>query len=189
MAKTLANKKDVNNKAGYVVKPIAVKDIEKEADFGTFKITRTRECIAYTNYVGYSVIVKPWTTTAECVPTQVSLYEWLNIVLNYKDYLEANKDKPFEETEITCGEFLWTLETLTKANMETPCIAFASYDIAVSRTNEFLQKLKDLGVKLNEVMNTPPPEEDEKANAVEFGRAVGDEYIRNNITLDNTEGD
>ena len=52
MGKTIANKKNVNNKAGYVVKPVAVKDIEKEADFGTFKITRTRECIAYTNYVG-----------------------------------------------------------------------------------------------------------------------------------------
>ena len=43
MGKTIANKKNVDNNAGYVVKPIAGKDIEKQADFGTFKITRTRE--------------------------------------------------------------------------------------------------------------------------------------------------
>ena len=185
----IAKKKGVDNKAGYVVKPIAVKDIEKEADFGTFKITRTRECIAYTNHVGYAVIVTPWTTTPECNPAQTSLYEWLNYVLENKEYYEAHKDELIEGTDVTYGQFLWTLDVTTQANMTTPCIAFASYDIAVERANEFIAKMKDFGVKLKETMNTPPPEEDEKANAVEFGRAIADENLRNVLSSENIEGD
>ena len=102
----IAKKKGVDNKAGYVVKPIAVKDIEKQADFGTFKITRTRDCIAYTNYVGYSVITKPYTTTPEGKATELSLYAWLNYALEQKEYLggddeviEAVNDMTDEDVE------------------------------------------------------------------------------------------
>ena len=106
MGKTIANKKNVNNNAGYVVKPIAVKDIEKQADFGTFKITRTRECIAYTNYVGYSVITKPYTTTPDGKATELSLYAWLNYALEQKEYLEQHKDEKHPDLDFTNGEWL-----------------------------------------------------------------------------------
>ena len=45
MGKTIANKKNVNNKAGYVVKPVAVKDIEKEADFGLSAFDPALDCV------------------------------------------------------------------------------------------------------------------------------------------------
>ena len=69
----IARKKRVNNESGYVVVPVSAKDIEKQADFGTFKITRSRDSIIYTNYVGYSVITKPYTTTPEGKATELSL--------------------------------------------------------------------------------------------------------------------
>ena len=101
----IAKKKGIDNKAGYVVKPIAVKDIEKQADFGTFKITRTRECIAYTNYVGYSVITKPYTTTPEGQATKLSLYEWLNYALEMQEYLTEHKDEKNPDLDMTNGAF------------------------------------------------------------------------------------
>ena len=45
----IARKKKVNNKAGYVIKPVAVNDIVKQADFGSFKLTITKDCACYTN--------------------------------------------------------------------------------------------------------------------------------------------
>lgn len=112
----IARKKKVNNKAGYVIKPVAVNDIVKQADFGTFKITRTRECIAYTNYVGYSVITKPYTTTPEGKATELSLYAWLNYALEQKEYLEQHKDEPLDpEDKFNC-EF-W-LPSLVSADMQ-----------------------------------------------------------------------
>lgn len=119
MAK-VANKKRVNNKAGYVVKPIAAKDIQKEADFGTFKITKTRESIAYTNYVGYTVITKPYTTTPEGEATELSLYAWLNYVLESKEYLDAHKDEPYEDLGVTCKQWLETLKIVTEATGIAP---------------------------------------------------------------------
>ena len=70
----IAKKKKIVNEAGYVVVPIAMSDIEKQEDFGTFTITRTKYCIAYTNPVGYTVITKPYTTTPEAKGTNLSLY-------------------------------------------------------------------------------------------------------------------
>ena len=100
----IAKKKGVDNKAGYVVKPIAVKDIETQADFGTFNITRTRACIGYTNYVGYSVITKPYTTTPEGQATKLSLYEWLNYALEMKENHTEHKDEKNHDHDKTKNE-------------------------------------------------------------------------------------
>lgn len=189
MGKNKANKKNVNNKAGYVVKPIAVKDVEKEADFGTFKITRTRECIAYTNYVGYSVITKPYTTTPEGKPTELSLYSWLNYVLENKEYFEEHKDEKHPDLDMTNGEWLEQMKIITEANITKPCVVFTDVNYAIEEALKHVKWLNEKSQQLLGAMTQTPPEEDEKANAEEFGRAVGDEEIRNNITLDNTEGD
>ena len=130
MGKTIANKKNVDNNAGYVVKPIAGKDIEKQADFGTFKITRTRECIAYTNYVGYSVITKPYTTTPEGKATELSLYAWLNYALEQKEYLEQHKDEKHPDLDFTNGEWLEQIKVITEANLTKPCVVFTDADYA-----------------------------------------------------------
>lgn len=259
MGKTIANKKDVNNKAGYVVKPIAVKDIEKEADFGTFKITRTRECIAYTNYVGYSVITKPYTTTPEGKATELSLYAWLNYLLESKDEIEKHENEPYlidgkihfldmedvvrddgtvdvcyyrqykqeieryksennglpepegkywilddddeyiykdddgtwwpKSTIFTYGNWLENLKLITESNLTKPCVAFIDADYAVKAAIEHSEWLWEKEMQLWEAMTATPPEEDEKANEEEFGRAVGDENLRSNLQLDNIEGD
>ena len=189
MGKTIANKKNVNNKAGYVVKPIAVKDIEKEADFGTFKITRTRECIAYTNYVGYSVITKPYTTTPEGKATELSLYAWLNYVLEQKNFLEEHKNEKHADLDLTNGEWLEQIKVITEANLTKPCVVFTDVDDALEEALKHIKWLNDKARQLQGAMTVTPPEEDEKANEEEFGRAVGDENLLTNIQLDNVEGD
>lgn len=166
-----AKKKTVNNKAGYVIKPISAKDVVKEADFGTFKITKTRECIAYTNYVGYAVITKPYTTTPYGKATELSLYAWLNYVLESKENLEAHKDEVFENLDVTCGEWLETLKLITEANITKPCVVFTDSDYAMQEADKHIKWLNEKSKQLMEAMSKPAPEEDEKANAEEFGRA------------------
>lgn len=178
MAK-VANKKTVNNKAGYVLKPIAVKDIEKQADFGTFKITRTKECIAYTNYVGYSVITKPYTTTPEGNATELSLYAWLNYVLDSKEYLDAHKEEPYEDLGVTCGQWLETLKLVTEANITKPCVVFTDSNYAMEEANRHIKWLDEKSKLLMKTMSEPAPEEDEKAVAEEFGRAIDAENAAN----------
>ena len=308
----IAKKKGVDNKAGYVVKPIAVKDIEKQADFGTFKITRTRDCIAYTNYVGYSVITKPYTTTPEGKATELSLYAWLNYALEQKEYLEQHKDEPldpndkfncefwlpslvsadmqlcgedygvysqddfdnagidfsdvyiylrkyndifkehynepfgktnikgvawleyynenedilkkaydarneYEELQennseetfpqmlearqkyleydkpfsgvMTCGKWLEQIKVITEANLTKPCVVFTDADYATEEAIRHTKWLTEKTKQLKAAMTQTPSEEDEKKNEEEFGRAVGDENLRNNLQLDNIEGD
>ena len=189
MGKTIANKKNVNNKAGYVVKPIAGKDIEKQADFGTFKITRTRECIAYTNYVGYTVITKPYTTTPEGKATELSLYAWLNYALEQKEYLEQHKDEKHPDLDFTNGEWLEQIKVITEANLTKPCVVFTDADYAMEEALNHIKWLNDKAKLLQDAMTATPPEEDEKANEEEFGRAVGDENLRTNIQLDNVQED
>ena len=189
MGKTIANKKNVDNNTGYVVKPIAVKDIEKEADFGTFKITRTRECIAYTNYVGYSVITKPYTTTPDGKATELSLYAWLNYALEQKEYLEQHKDEKHPDLDFTNGEWLEQIKVITEANLTKPCVVFTDADYAMEEALNHIKWLNDRAKLLQDTMTVTPPEENEKANEEEFGRAVGDENLRNNLQLDNIEGD
>lgn len=172
MARNIANKKTVNNRAGYIVKPIAVKDIEKQADFGTFKITKTRHCIAYTNYVGYAVITKPYTTTPEGKATELSMYAWLNYVLESKEYLDAHKDEPYEDLGVTCGEWLETLKVVTEANITKPCVVFTDSDYAMEEANRHIKWLNEKSKQLMAAMATPAPEEDEQTVAEEFGRAV-----------------
>lgn len=171
MGKT-ANKKTVNNKAGYVVKPIVEKDIIKHTDFGVFKITKTRDCIAYTNYVGYTVITKPYTTTPEGTSTELSLYAWLNYVLESKDDLEAHRDEPYENLGVTCGEWLETLKIVTEANITKPCVVFTDSDYAMIEADRHIKWLNEKSRQLMKAMSAPALEEDEKANAEEFGRAI-----------------
>ena len=185
----IAKKKGVDNKAGYVVKPIAVKDIEKQADFGTFKITRTRDCIAYTNYVGYSVITKPYTTTPEGQATKLSLYEWLNYALEMQEYLTEHKDEKNPDLDMTNGEWLEQVKIITEANLTKPCVVFTDADYATEEALNHIKWLNEKTKQLQAAMTQTPPEEDEKKNEEEFGRAVGDENLRNNLQLDNIEGD
>ena len=126
----IAKKQGVYKKAGYVVKPIAVKDIEKRADLGTFKITRTRDCIAYTNYVGYSVITKPYTTTPEGQATKLSLYEWLNYALEMQDDRTQHKGEKKLDLDMTNGEWLGQGKIITEANLTQPCVVFTDADYA-----------------------------------------------------------
>lgn len=172
MTKSIARKKTVNNKAGYVVKPIIAKDIVKQADFGAFKITKTKECIAYTNYVGYVVITKPYTTTPEGKATELSLYAWLNYVLDIKEHLDVHKDEPFEELGVTCGDWLETLKVVTEANITKPCVVFTDSNYAMHEADMHIKWLNEKSKQLMEAMLAPVPEEDEKANAEEFGRAI-----------------
>lgn len=184
-----ASKKTVNNKSGYVVKPIAVKDIVKQADFGTFKITKTRECIAYTNYVGYAVITKPYTTTPEGNATELSLYAWLNYVLDIKEYLDAHDEELYEDLGITCGEWLETLKVVTEANITKPCVVFTDSNYAMEEADKHIKWLNEKSKQLMEAMSAPVSEEDEKANEEEFGRAIDADNASNilNDEIENNE--
>lgn len=170
-------KNTLKKNAGYVVKPIAVKDIDKQEDFGTFKITRTRDSIAYTNYAGYSVITRPYTTTPEGKATELSLYAWLNYVLEIKEYLDAHKDEPFEDLDATCGEWLDALKVVTEANITKPCVVFTDSNYAMEEADRHIKWLEEKSKQLMAAMSSPISEEDEKANAEEFGRAIDSDNV------------
>lgn len=171
MGKIVRNSTE-NNKTGYVVKPIAEKDIEKQADFGTFVIARTKDRIAYTNHVGYTVITKPYTTTPEGEATELSLYVWLNYVLEMKEYLDKHKDEQYEDLGVTCAEWLETLKIVTEANITRPCVVFTDSEYAMLEADRHIKWLGEKSQQLMKAMSDPAPEEDEKANAEEFGRAI-----------------
>ena len=69
----------------YEVRPVTESDIVKQDDFGTFRIIKTPWNIIYTNYVGYTVMTTPYTTTPQGRSGKLSLYEWLEYVLNSKE--------------------------------------------------------------------------------------------------------
>ena len=154
----IARKKRVNNESGYVVVPVSAKDIEKQADFGTFKITRSRDSIIYTNYVGYSVITKPYTTTPEGKATELSLYAWLNYALEQKEYLEQHKDEPLDPDDKFNCEF-W-LPSLVSADMQLCGEDYGVYsqddfdnaEICFSDVYIYLRKYMDI---FNEHYNEP----------------------------------
>lgn len=178
MTKSTANKKNTNAITGYVVKPITTKDIVKQADFGTFKITKTKESIAYTNYVGYAVITKPYTTTPQGEAAELSLYAWLNYVLEIKEHLDNHKDQPFEDLGITCQQWLETLKIVTEANITKPCVVFTDSDYAIQEADKHVKWLDQKAKQLLEA-STTPPEEDQKEIAQEFGRAIDRENTIN----------
>lgn len=164
-----------NNKDGYVVKPIRESEIVKHTDFGGFKIIKTKDCIAYTNYVGYTVITKPYTTTPQGKATTLSLYAWLNYVLDIKEYLDTHKDQPYEDTGVTCADWLETLKIVTEANITKPCVVFTDADYAMQEADRHIKWLNEKSKQLLQAMSTPPPEEDQKAIAEENGRAIDQE--------------
>lgn len=172
MGKTRKNREHTGNPTGYIVKPITEKDSVKHTDFGVFKITKTKDSIAYTNHVGYTVITKPYTTTPQGKATELSLYAWLNYVLEIKDYLDEHKDEPYEDLGVTCAEWLETLKIVTEANITKPCVVFTDSDYAMKEADNHIKWLNEKSRQLMESMSAPVPEEDEKANAEEFGRAV-----------------
>lgn len=175
----IARKKKVNNKAGYVIKPVAVNDIVKQADFGSFKITRTRDCIAYTNHVGYSVITKPYTTTPLGQATKLSLYGWLNYALEMKEYLVEHKDEDSGVGNLTNGQWLEQIKIITESNITRPCVVFTDANYAMKAAQEHMDWLDEKLKQLRAAMTQTPPEEDEKANAVAFGEAIDTENFLN----------
>lgn len=184
----IARKKNVNNEAGYVVVPVSAKDIEKQADFGTFKITRSRDSIIYTNYVGYSVITKPYTTTPEGKATELSLYAWLNYAIEQKEYLEQHKDEKHPDIDMTNGEWLEQIKIITEANITKPCVVFTDMDYAIEEALKHIKWLDEKTKQLQEAMTSSLSEEDIKANEEAFGEAIStDNFI--SVVNDNKEGE
>lgn len=171
------NRKNTVKGKGYVVLPIEVGDVELEADFGTFKISRTKSCIAYTNYVGYSVITKPYTTTPKGISTELSLYSWLNYALESKEYLESHKEDIHPDFGITCGEWLEQIKIITEANVTKPCVVFTDVDYACEEALKHIEWLNEKAKDLQLAMTTPPEEEDEKKVAEYFGDAISTDNL------------
>ena len=73
--------------------------------------------------------------------------------------------------------------------MTKPCVVFTDVDYATEEALNHIKWLNEKTKQLQDAMTATPPEEDEKANEEEFGRAVGDENLRSNLQLDNIEGD
>ena len=68
-------------------------------------------------------------------------------------------------------------------------MVFTDADYAMEEALNHIKWLNDKAKLLQDTMTVTPPEENEKANEEEFGRAVGNENLRNNLQLDNIEGD
>ena len=73
--------------------------------------------------------------------------------------------------------------------MTKPCVVLSDADYATEDALRHIKWLNEKTKQLQAAMTHTPPAEDHKKNEEEFGRAVGDENLRNNIQLDNVEGD
>lgn len=164
-------------KIEYIVTPVTTEEVEKQADYGTFTITKTRGSIVFTNYTGYTVITKPYTVTPEGKAGELSLYAWLNYAIDISDELSQKKSEPYEDTGLTNGEWLEVVKMTTEANVTRPCVVFTDIDYAMQAANSHIEWLADMSKKLLDAFTTPPPEEDEKANAEEFGQRLAAENL------------
>lgn len=163
----------------YVVQPITEEEIEAQADFGTFKITRTKSAIAYTNYAGYTVITKPYTTTPEGKAGELSLYSWLNYCIEAKGQLSADPEAFSSVPDVTNEDWLESIKIITEANITKPCVVFTDLDYAMQEAVKHIDWLNEMSGTLLDAMSKTPPEEDEKANAEAFGEAVDTENFSN----------
>lgn len=169
--------KEKERRVEYIVTPVTEDEVEKRADYGTFVITKTKKEIVFTNYTGYTVITRPYTTTPEGKAGTLSLYAWLDYAINVSDELGQKKSEPYEDTGITNGEWLDIVKLTTEANITRPCVVFTDIDYAMQAANSHIEWLADMSKKLLDAFTTPPPEEDEKANAEEFGQRLAAENL------------
>ena len=139
--------------------------------------------------MGYSAITKPYTTTPEGQATKLSLYEWLNYALEMQEYLTEHKDEKNPDLDMTNGEWLEQVKIITEANLTKPCVVFTDADYATEEALNHIKWLNEKTKQLQAAMTQTPPEEDEKKNEEEFGRAVGDENLRNTLALEKVEED
>ena len=106
-----------------------------------------------------------------------------------QEYLTEHKDEKNPDLDMTNGEWLEQVKIITEANLTKPCVVFTDADYATEEALNHIKWLNEKTKQLKAAMTQTPPEEDEKKNEEEFGRAVGDENLRNNLQLDNIEGD
>lgn len=163
---------------GYIIN-IKESDIVKKADFGHFTITKTAEEIIFSNYTGYMVICKPYVAVPQGGVGKNSLYAWLDFVIEMYDSLKDKKDEINPSLGVKNIDFLFSLEIITEANMTHPCVAFVDSEHASKEAIRHMDWMDEHLKKLKEVMDTTPPDEDEKANVEEFYRKEMQETIEN----------
>ena len=176
----------------YEVRPVTESDIVKQEDFGTFRIIKTPWNIIYTNYVGYTVMTAPYTTTPQGRSGKLSLYEWLEYVLNSKEEFLSRKDEILNELGITYGEWLEHMKEMTEAVMTKPCVVFTDLDYAVKEATEHIKWLESKSKELMEAMSTPVTEESEddvKKNAEHDAEAIATENFLETLKEEGHETD
>lgn len=161
-----ASKKKVDNTLGELyIRGIKKEEIVKQTDFGTFVITEAKHCITFHNHTGYTVTTRPYTVTPMGKATEWSLYRWLKYISDIKDYLEQHPNEEFEDTGITCEDFLFAIKTITETNLTKPTVVFTDYEYAQEEALKYIEWLKVKQQQLLDTMNAEAPEEDEAANA------------------------
>ena len=78
-------KKNKNNKIGFIVNSVKTSDVEKTADFGTFKLSRTKDSIIFSTYMGYTVIINRYTMSPNGNVGDLSLFAWLDMMITESD--------------------------------------------------------------------------------------------------------
>lgn len=162
----VANKKSVDNTLGEMyIRGIKKEEIVKQVDFGTFVVTQAKHCIIFHNYTGYTITTRPYTATPMGKATEWSLYRWLKYISDIKEYLEAHPNEEFEETGITCEDFLFSIKTITETNLLKPSVVFTDYNYALEEALKYIEWLAEKQQQLLETIEAEAPEEDEAANA------------------------
>ena len=135
----------------YEVRPVTESDIVKQEDFGTFRIIKTPWNIIYTNYVGYTVMTAPYTTTPQGRSGKLSLYEWLEYVLNSKEEFLSSEKETLNELGITYGEWLEHMKEMTEAVMTKPCVVFTDLDYAEKLEHQIRMHELDLNDRIKDI--------------------------------------
>ena len=163
-------KKNKNTKIGFIVNSVKTSDVEKTADFGTFKLSRTKDSIIFSTYMGYTVIINRYTMSPNGNVGDLSLFAWLDMMITESDYCKAHLDEQYQETDLTCRDWLDMMTIITWANLTHPCVVFVNGDAAAEAT-----------------MESEPPKEDIKADAKTFGEAIERDNLEKVLKADTEE--
>ena len=180
-------KKNKNNKIGFIVNSVKTSDVEKTADFGTFKLSRTKDSIIFSTYMGYTVIINRYTMSPNGNVGDLSLFAWLDMMITESDYCKAHLDEQYQETDLTCRDWLDMMTIITWANLTHPCVVFVNGDAAAEAANNNIRWIKSMTNKLKETMESEPPKEDIKADAKTFGEAIERDNLEKVLKADTEE--
>lgn len=150
--------------------------VTRDEDFGNFRIVKTSSHICFRTYTGFQVSTSRFSINPfDGKASETCLYAHLSRLIDMKDNLEKNGDKPLMDDErYTYRDMYEAMLTITEQNLIQPISVFSDYDRAAKAANEFMDYMikstEDLKAQLSE-----------RIGALDDGSADAEEMYRANI--------